>query len=58
MGTANLLDCCRHSKSVKAVVVVTTDKCYENNESLGDIGKMINWEVKIRIALLKLHQNW
>ena len=34
MGTANLLDCCRHSKSVKAVVVVTTDKCYENNESL------------------------
>ena len=32
MGTANLLECCRHSRSVKAVVVVTTDKCYENKE--------------------------
>ncbi len=34
MGTANLLECCRFSKSVKAVVVVTTDKCYENKEWL------------------------
>ena len=32
MGTANLLECCRHAKSVKAVVIVTTDKCYENEE--------------------------
>lgn len=32
MGTANLLDACRRTKSVRAVVVVTTDKCYENRE--------------------------
>jgi CDP-glucose 4,6-dehydratase len=32
MGTVNLLDACRHTPSVKAVVVVTTDKCYENRE--------------------------
>jgi len=32
LGTANLLECCRLSKSVKAVVVITTDKCYENKE--------------------------
>ncbi len=32
LGTANVLECCRLSKSVKAVVVITTDKCYENNE--------------------------
>jgi CDP-glucose 4,6-dehydratase len=30
MGTVNLLEACRHSPSVRAVVVVTTDKVYEN----------------------------
>jgi CDP-glucose 4,6-dehydratase len=33
MGTVNLLEACRHVSSVKAVVIVTTDKCYENRES-------------------------
>ncbi len=33
MGTANLLDICRSVDSVKAIVVITTDKCYENKES-------------------------
>lgn len=32
MGTANLLEACRHVPSIRAVVVVTTDKCYENEE--------------------------
>jgi CDP-glucose 4,6-dehydratase len=32
IGTVNLFDCIRHSKSVRAVVNVTTDKCYENLE--------------------------
>ncbi len=32
MGTANLLDLCRSVESVRAVVIVTTDKCYENRE--------------------------
>jgi CDP-glucose 4,6-dehydratase len=32
MGTANLLEAVRDVPSVKAVVVVTTDKCYENQE--------------------------
>lgn len=32
IGTANILEACRHSSSVKAIVVVTTDKCYENKE--------------------------
>ena len=30
MGTVNLLDACRRVPSVRTVVVVTTDKCYEN----------------------------
>lgn len=32
MGTVNLLEAVRHCPSVKAIVVVTTDKCYENRE--------------------------
>jgi len=32
MGTVNVLNAARKSSSVKAVVVVTTDKCYQNNE--------------------------
>jgi len=32
MGTANLLEACRTKSSVKAIVVITTDKCYENRE--------------------------
>jgi CDP-glucose 4,6-dehydratase len=32
MGTVHLLEACRNTKSVKAIVNVTTDKCYENKE--------------------------
>lgn len=32
MGTVNVLEACRRSRSVAAVLVVTSDKCYENNE--------------------------
>jgi CDP-glucose 4,6-dehydratase len=31
-GTVNVLECARASKSVRAVVIVTSDKCYENRE--------------------------
>ena len=34
MGTVNLLESVRNCESVKAVVNVTTDKCYENKEWL------------------------
>ena len=34
IGTARVLDAVRRAPSVRAVVVVTTDKCYENNETL------------------------
>jgi len=32
MGTVNLLDAVRAQAGIRAVVVVTSDKCYENNE--------------------------
>ena len=34
MGTAHVLEACRQTPSVKAVVVVTTDKCYDNVEQV------------------------
>ncbi len=33
MGTVNLLDAVRRCSTVRAVVVITSDKCYENSES-------------------------
>jgi CDP-glucose 4,6-dehydratase len=34
MGTAHILEAIRTTKSVRSVVIVTTDKCYENREWL------------------------
>jgi CDP-glucose 4,6-dehydratase len=31
-GTANVLEACRQTESVRAIVVVTSDKCYQNEE--------------------------
>jgi CDP-glucose 4,6-dehydratase len=32
MGTVNLLEAARHAESVRSIVLVTSDKCYENKE--------------------------
>lgn len=34
LGTANILECCRKMPTVRAVVVITSDKCYENREQI------------------------
>ncbi|MDI6796354.1 MAG: CDP-glucose 4,6-dehydratase [Desulfatibacillaceae bacterium] len=34
MGTANVLEAARKTDSIEAIVIVTTDKCYENREWL------------------------
>jgi CDP-glucose 4,6-dehydratase len=34
MGTLNLLEAVRMTPSIKAVVIVTSDKCYENRETI------------------------
>jgi CDP-glucose 4,6-dehydratase len=34
LGTAGVLECARHCPSLQALVIVTTDKVYENRESL------------------------
>jgi CDP-glucose 4,6-dehydratase len=33
MGTVHLLEAIRQAKGIKSVLIVTSDKCYENNES-------------------------
>ena len=32
VGTASVLDACRRVRGLRAIVVITTDKCYENRE--------------------------
>lgn len=32
MGTVNVLEACRHTEALKAVVIISSDKCYENRE--------------------------
>lgn len=34
MGTVNLLEACKKVSSIKSIIVVTTDKCYENTEQI------------------------
>jgi len=34
MGTVNVLEAVRHTDSVKVIIIVTSDKCYENKEWL------------------------
>jgi CDP-glucose 4,6-dehydratase len=34
LGTLNLLESCRQNKSLKSLICVTSDKCYESNYSL------------------------
>jgi CDP-glucose 4,6-dehydratase len=33
IGTANILEACRQTPGVRSVLIVTSDKCYENKES-------------------------
>ena len=34
IGTVNVLECCRLTNSVRVIINITTDKCYENKESV------------------------
>jgi CDP-glucose 4,6-dehydratase len=34
MGTVHVMEAARHTPTIKAIVVVTTDKCYENKERI------------------------
>ena len=44
MGTVHLFEAVRKTPTVKAVLNITTDKCYENNEWIWGTAKMKKWE--------------
>jgi CDP-glucose 4,6-dehydratase len=33
MGTLNVLEACKYCKNLESIIIVTTDKCYENDET-------------------------
>jgi CDP-glucose 4,6-dehydratase len=51
MGSVNLLEAVRHCESVRSLVYITSDKCYENQEWIWGSGKMIVSAVRIPTAL-------
>ncbi len=67
MGTVNLLDACRRAVGLKAVVVVTTDKCYENfgwiwgyreNDRLGGADPYSNSKAACELAVDAYRQSF
>ena len=50
IGSVNLFEACRQTPSVRAIINITSDKCYENREWVWDIGKMTPWEAMIPTA--------
>jgi len=61
MGTVNLLEAIRHTPGIKAVVNVTTDKCYENKEwhwgyrENEPVGMTLIRTAKVVLSWLPLH---
>ena len=42
MGTAKLLDISSKLKDLQSIIIITSDKCYENDETKLNFIKMIN----------------
>ena len=57
MGTANFLDISRKSSSIKAVINITTDKCYENRKKIIHTLNPIQWVDMIHTAAVKVVRN-
>ena len=56
IGTTNILEAIKSSKSVKAGIIVTTDKVYLNLEKQKNSMKTIHSEAMIFIVVVKLLQ--
>ena len=53
IGTAKVLEAARNCSNLKAIINITTDKCYENEGLIRVIKKLILWGDLILIALVK-----
>ncbi len=58
MGTINLLEAVRRIGGVRALLVVTSDKCYENREWVGAIGKASPWAAMTPTAAARRARSW
>ena len=58
MGTVHLLDAIRRVPSVRAVMVITTDKSTRIASGCGDIAKRTGWADSILTAIAKPAWNW
>ena len=57
MGTVNVLESARYCNNLKSVIIITTDKCYENIEKKEVMLKLTQWEDMILTVLVKVVQN-
>ncbi len=57
-GTVNVFECCRESDSVRAIINVTSDKCYENIETERGYKKRTGWGGMTRIVPAKDAVSW
>lgn len=57
MGTINILEAIRANNSVRASLMITTDKCYDNKEWTWGYRKTIPWEDMIHIAAVRAVQS-
>ncbi len=67
MGAANLLEACRHSDSVQSIVMITSDKCYENvewewgyreNDQLGGIDPYSASKSAVELLASSYRRSW
>ena len=58
MGTVNLLETVRHEDFIKVVLIVTSDKCYENKEWIWGYRENDPMAATILIQIAKVAQNW
>lgn len=58
MGTVNLLECVRHTDSVRSVVNITTDKIYKNKERCWEYRENEELDGMPRIPIRNPVQSW
>jgi CDP-glucose 4,6-dehydratase len=58
MGTVHLLEAARHCDSVRAIVNVTTDKCYDNREWVWGYREDDPWADTTPTAAARAALNW
>ena len=54
----NVFEAARNCSKLKAILNITSDKCYENDGRLMAIKNMTQWVVMIHIVVVKVVRSW